>query len=141
VRRWYQALRSADTAVLSTLVGDHFVNHGPIGAGVPLTPGRAGLGDDVISLHQAFPDIDVIIADTFAEQDKVVTRVIARGTHLGPLPHIPPTARRTAVMGHEIWRVGDRRILEHRGRFEDLDLLQQLGVLATPSVPDRPDTG
>jgi len=32
----------------------------------------------VISLHRAFPDIDVIVADMFAEQDKVVTRVIAR---------------------------------------------------------------
>jgi hypothetical protein len=63
--------------------------------GVPLSTGRAGIGDDVVSLHRAFPDIDVIVADMFAEHDKVVTRVIARGTHLGPLPHIPPTARRT----------------------------------------------
>jgi predicted ester cyclase len=86
-------------------------------------------------LHRAFPDIDVIVADMFAEHDKVVTRVIARGTHLGPLPHILPTAQRTAVMGHEIWRVANGRILEHWGRFEDLDLLQQLGAFATPSVP------
>ena len=57
----------------------------------------------------------------FAEQDKVVTRVIARGTHLGPLPHIAPSARRTAMMGHEIWRVANGQILEHWGRFEDLD--------------------
>ena len=134
VRRWYEALRSADTGVLGTIFADHFVNHGPIGAGVPMSSGRGGIGDDVMSLHRAFPDIDVIIADMFAEQDKVVTRVIARGTHLGPLPHIPPTARRTTVMGHEIWRVANGRILEHWGRFEDLDLLQQLGVLPAPSV-------
>jgi predicted ester cyclase len=135
VRCWYQALRSADTGAIVAIIDDRFVNHGPIGAGVPLSTGRAGIGDDLLSLHQAFPDIDVIVADMFAEHDKVVTRVIARGTHLGPLPHIPPTARRTAVMGHEIWRVADGRILEHWGRFEDLDLLQQLGVLPTPSVP------
>ena len=141
VRRWYQALRSADTGVIGTIIDDHFVNHGPIGAGVPMSSGRAGISDDVTSLHRAFPDIDVIVADMFAEHDKVVTRVIARGTHLGPLPHILPTARRTAVMGHEIWRVANGRILEHWGRFEDLDLLQQLGVLATPSVPAQPVTG
>ena len=134
VRRWYQALRSADTAAIDAIIDDHFVNHGPIGAGIPLSTGKAGLGDDVLSLHQAFPDIDLIVADMFAEHDKVVTRVIARGTQLGPLPHIPPTARRTAVMGHEIWRVGHGRILEHWGRFEDLDLLQQLGILPAPSV-------
>ena len=135
VRRWYQALRSADTSVLGTIIDDHFVNHGPIGAGVPVSSGRAGISDHDTSLHRAFPDIDVIAADMFAEHDKVVTRVIARGTHVGPLPHIPPTARRTAVMGDEIWRVANGRILEHWGRFEDLDLLQPLGVLPTPPVP------
>jgi predicted ester cyclase len=138
VRRWYQALRSADIGVIGTIFGDYFVNHGPIGAGVPMSPGRSGIGDDVISLHRAFPDIDVIVADMFAEHDKVVTRVIARGTHLGPLPHIPPTARRTAVMGHEIWRVANGQILEHWGRFEDLGLLQQLAVLPAPPVPAWP---
>ena len=135
VRRWYQALRSADTAAIGAIIDDHFVNHGPIGVGIPMSTGKAGIGDDVLSLHRAFPDLDLIVADMFAEQDKAVTRVIARGTHLGPLPHIPPTARRTAVMGHEIWRVANGRILEHWGRFEDLDLLQQLGVLPIPSVP------
>ncbi len=132
VHRWYQALRSADIGVISTLIDNHFVNHGPIGAGIPASAGPGGIGDDVISLHRAFPDIDVIVADMFAEHDKVMTRVIARGTHLGPLPGIRPTARRTAVMGHEIWRVTNGRILEHWGRFEDLDLLQQLGVLPIP---------
>ncbi len=132
VHRWYQALRSADIDVISTLIDNHFVNHGPIGAGIPVSTGPGGIGDDVISLHRAFPDIDLIVADMFAEHDKVMTRVIARGTHLGPLPGIRPTARRTAVMGHEIWRVTNGRILEHWGRFEDLDLLQQLGVLPTP---------
>ena len=135
VRRWYQALRSADTGAFGAIIDDQFVNHGPIGAGIPLSSGRDGVSDDVISLHRAFPDLDVIVADMFAEHDKVVTRVIARGTHLGPLPHIPPTARRTAVMGHEIWRIDNGRILEHWGRFEDLDLLQQLGILPTPPIP------
>jgi predicted ester cyclase len=135
VHHWYRALRTADTAAIAAIIDDHFVNHGPIGAGIPMSTGKAGIGDDVLGLHQAFPDLDLIVADMFAEQDKAVTRVIARGTHLGPLPHIPPTARRTAVMGHEIWRVANGRILEHWGRFEDLDLLQQLGILPAPSVP------
>jgi predicted ester cyclase len=130
VRRWYAALRSAETSVINTIIDGRFVNRGPIGAGIPMTTEPSGIGDDVLSLHQAFPDLDVIVADMFAEHDKVVTRVITRGTHVGPLPHIPPTGRRTAVMGHEIWRVGNGRILEHWGRFEDLDLLQQLGVIS-----------
>lgn len=135
VRRWYQALRSADTGAIGMIIDGRFVSHGPIGAGVPMSTGPGGIADDVVSLHRAFPDLDVIVADMFAERDKVVTRVILRGTHLGPLPHFPPTARRTAVMGHEIWRVASGRILEHWGRFEDLDLLQQLGVFPAPPTP------
>jgi SnoaL-like polyketide cyclase len=53
--------------------------------GYPLSIRQGRIGDDVFSLHSAFPDLDVIVADMFAEHDKVVTRVIARGTHLGPL--------------------------------------------------------
>ncbi len=71
VRRWYQALRSTQTGAIGTLLDDRFVNHGPIGAGVPMSSGRDGLGGDVISLHRAFPDIDVIVADMFAEHDKL----------------------------------------------------------------------
>jgi hypothetical protein len=35
-------------------------------------------------------------------------------------------------MGNEIWRVSGGRLVEHWGRFEDLDLLQQLEVLPAP---------
>jgi predicted ester cyclase len=99
-----------------------------------VTPGRDGVVEDVLALRSAFPDLDLIVADMFADGDKVVARVVTRGTHLGPLPSVPPTARRSAVMGHEIWRVGGGRIVEHWGRFEDLDLLHQLGVLPEPAA-------
>jgi len=51
--RWYQAPRLAYVEVIGTVTGDRFVNHGPIGAGVPTSTGRSGIGDDVISLHRA----------------------------------------------------------------------------------------
>ena len=69
------------------------------------------------------------LADLFAEQTKVVARVVIRGTQLGPLLGIAPSGRRVAVMGNQIWRVSNGRIVEHWGRFEELDLLQQLGAL------------
>ena len=74
-------------------------------------------------------DLDITVADLFSEQTTVVARVIMRGTQLGPLPSIPPSGKRAAVMGNEIWRVEGGRIVEHWGRFEELDLIQQLGLL------------
>jgi steroid delta-isomerase-like uncharacterized protein len=130
VRRWYEAIHRGDQSAIRALLDPDFVNHDPIGPGAPYSPDAAGTIADADVLHATFPDLDVTLGDVFAERATVVARVIVRGTHLGPLLGIPPSGRRCAVMGNEIWRVRQGRIVEHWGRFEELDLLQQLGVLA-----------
>jgi len=129
VRAWYQALHRHDRTALAALLAPRFANHDPIGPGAPLSADRPGTLQDVDALHGTFPDLDVTLADLFAEQTTVVARAIVRGTQLGPLLGIGPSGRRTAVMGNEIWRVTDGRIVEHWGRYEELDLLQQLAAL------------
>jgi hypothetical protein len=41
-----------------------------------------------------------------------------------------------AVLGNQIWRLAGGRIAEQWGRFEELDLFQQLGVLPAQGLPD-----
>lgn len=133
VSRWYEAVQRLDLEAAEQLVHQDFVSHGPIGPWIGFSGGRDAVIRDVSALHRAFPDIDIAVADLFAEENKVVARLVVRGTQLGDLPTIPATARRGCVMGHEIWTVAGGKLIEHWGRFEDLDLLQQLGVLAAPS--------
>jgi hypothetical protein len=37
-----------------------------------VTPGRDGVVEDVLALWSAFPDLDLIVADMFADGDKVL---------------------------------------------------------------------
>jgi predicted ester cyclase len=135
VRRWYDALRRRDVDTLTGLLHPRYANGDPHGPSLAVSPGVDGAIQDVLALHAAFPDLDVAVAEVYADGDRVVARVIVRGTHLGPLAGIGPTGRRTSVMGNEIWRLAGGRIVQHWGRFEDLDLLQQLGVVPAPGVP------
>jgi predicted ester cyclase len=138
VRRWYQALHRGELAAVAGLLDPGYLGHDPIGPGLTITPDPAGTRHDVTVLREAFPDLDITLADLFTEDGKVVARVLVRGTHLGPLPGIPPTGKRMAVMGNQIWRIVGGRIAEHWGRFEELDLYQQIGLLPVPAAP-RPD--
>jgi steroid delta-isomerase-like uncharacterized protein len=129
IRRWYTALHRGDLTAASELLAEGFVNHDSVAPGLSPAEGRDGTLQAIGVAQSAFPDLDITVADLFGGSGKVAARVIVRGTHLGVLPRIPPTGKRFAVMGQEIWRLTRGQIVEHWGRFEELDLLQQLGVL------------
>jgi predicted ester cyclase len=64
-----------------------------------------------------------------AEGDKVVTRYTVRGTHQGEMEEFgPPTGRQVEVKGITIHRVEDGKIVEEWERYDNLSLLQQLGL-------------
>lgn len=77
----------------------------------------------------AFPDIHVHIEDLFAEGDKLVTRWSAHGTHDGELMGIPPTGKKAAVSGIAIDRFENGQSVEHWEVFDQVGLMQQLGVI------------
>jgi len=82
-----------------------------------------------VNLRKSFPDFAFTIEDIVAENDQVVFRFIATGTHLGPLQGIAPTNKQFRVGGFEQARITDGKISE---AWEVLDLLgelQQLGIV------------
>lgn len=76
----------------------------------------------------AFPDLNQSIDDTVVEGDKVVVRFTARGTHTGDLMGIPPTNKSIAVGGIAIFRVVNGKVAEVREVFDEMTMMQQLGV-------------
>jgi acyl carrier protein len=89
----------------------------------------------------AFPDLEVVIEDTFGRGDKVVTRWISEGTQTGELPGVPATGRRFRVPGITVDRHEAGRLAESWSAWDILGLFRQLGV-APPmgAVPDALDT-
>ena len=67
--------------------------------------------------------------DQVAEDDKVVTRWSATGTHAGDFAGVPATGRLVTVSGIHIHRVRHGRLTEHWEELNLLGVLRQLGVL------------
>jgi steroid delta-isomerase-like uncharacterized protein len=85
-----------------------------------------------LMFRSAFPDIQDTVEDQIAEGDKVVTRITSRGTHEGELMGIPATGKRYTITAIVIDRIIEGRIVERWAQFDQLGMLQQLGVVPTP---------
>ena len=87
----------------------------------------------VAMFFDAFPDINITIEDAIAEGDKVVTRWTIRGTHQGELMGIAPTERQIQLEGITVHRIEGDKIVEEWERYDNLGMMQQLGVIEQPS--------
>jgi predicted ester cyclase len=107
-------------------------------AGVLTYNGRDAMKRQVTEARAAFPDVEVTVEDLIAQGDKVVARFVFRGTHLGeyklPGGSMPPTGKRVEVTGIIIFRIANRLIVENREILDTFGMLQQLGVIPTPTA-------
>ena len=118
-------------AALDELMAPDAAIHLPTGESVD----PAGLKQSAVAWRAAFPDWHATTEEFVAEGDRVAERWTGRGTHRGEFQGIPPTGKQVAVPGVVFYRVRDGRIVEFRGSFDMLSLLQQLGV--APAVAPR----
>ena len=119
--------------VVDELVSDDFVVH----FSSEDFHGPAAMKQYVASLREAFPDLHLTIEDQIADGDRVVTRWTARGTHLGNFQGIPPTGKLGRLTGTDIDRFVNGKAVECWTNTDDLDLLQQLGVIPRPDQVPR----
>ena len=83
----------------------------------------------VSSFIEAFPDLNATVEDVIGEGDKVVTRWTIRGTHQGEIEEFgPPTGKQAELQGISIHRIEGGKIVEEWNRYDNLSLLQQLGL-------------
>ena len=86
------------------------------------------------SHREAFPDWYSTWEELVAEGDKVVERWTGRGTHRGEFHGLPATGRQVAVPGTVYYRIADGKIVEFRGQFDRMAMLEQLGMIPTPAA-------
>ena len=127
VQRFYEEIiNQKNLAALNQFVAPNAVNH-TVPAGFPQGP------DQFISMHlNAFPDAQATVEDLLADGDKVVARVTYHATHQGALRSISPTGKPITVMGINIFRIENGKIVEHWGLADRVNALRQLGVVPTP---------
>jgi steroid delta-isomerase-like uncharacterized protein len=77
----------------------------------------------------AFPGMSVSVEDVIAEGDQVVTRWTLHGTHQGEVEEFgPPTGKQVELKGITIHRIEDGKIVEEWERYDNLGVMQQLGL-------------
>jgi predicted ester cyclase len=122
VRRRFAELDNHNFDVLDELFAPSYVFHLP-----PLAPKDLNAVKVFYrELYTAFPDLAHTIEEQISARDKVTTRWIARGTHLGTWMGINPTGRSVAFTGINIYTVAARRFVESRVNWDLLGLQQQL---------------
>jgi len=113
------------------LYAKDFVNHG-IHRDISLQEDQTALK----GWHEAFPDLSIVPAKLIADGDLVAVYWIARGTNTGTGNGLPATGKKAEQSGITIWRIVDGKIKEEWSAFDQLSLMQQLGLL-----PDQKPSG
>lgn len=82
---------------------------------------------------KAFPDLQEVVEEIYAEGDEVVSRGRLIGTQKGPYQGIPVTGRQVNFEWVNFDRFKAGKIIRHHGVFDSLTVLVQLGVLPIPA--------
>jgi steroid delta-isomerase-like uncharacterized protein len=90
--------------------------------------------------HQAFPDLAIVPEKLIAEGDLVTIYWIARGTNTGTGNGLPATGKKAEQSGITIWRIVNGKIKEEWSAFDQLSLMQQLGLLSGQSKTEATET-
>jgi steroid delta-isomerase-like uncharacterized protein len=106
------------------LYAKDFVNHG-IRSNSTLEEDQAALK----GWHAAFPDVVIVPEKLIAEDDLVTIYWIARGTNTGTGNGLPATGKKAELAGITIWRIVDGKIKEEWSAFDQLSMMQQLGLI------------
>jgi len=120
-----------DLSAVDRYLAHDFVAHDPPMRG--LSGDAAGFRDAAVMIRAAFPDWRSDVNLLLAEDDYVVERFTASGTHRGEFMGAAPTGRTVAMPGINIFRVRSGKIVERWGALDVLGFLSQLGVIPEPT--------
>ena len=131
VQRWFSEVWNEGRAdAIDEMLADDAVIHG-LGANLQ---GPAEFKRFHSAYRNAYPDVTIDVDDLVAEGDMVAVRWSAIGTHRGDGLGFPATGRRAQFTGMVFVRVKEGRLVEGWNNFDQLGMLQQLGIVSLPSA-------
>ena len=127
IRRFVQqGFNQQDFAEYDVFYGTELTDHG-LPPNMP--SGLEGRKMFMSAFFAAFPDLLATIEDIIASDDRAALRWSATGTHTGELMGIPPTSKSVTVTGIVIYRFEGGKAVEHWEVFDQMGMMQQLGVI------------
>lgn len=129
-RQFFELFSQGDLETIGReLLSSELVAHFP---GMPGPLNLEGYRQVGLMFRAAFPDLQDTVEDQLADGNKVVTRITSRGTHQGELMGIPATGKAYTASAIVIDRLVAGRIVERWMQYDQLGMLQQLGVIPAP---------
>lgn len=135
VERWTtEVWVGQDLAVLEEIASPDILHHG---GAFPDAHGLEAVKEGIQNQLAAFPDMDLTVDQSFAEEDLVVVRWSGTGTNEGEFIGLAPTGQETTMSGINIYRVNCGQIVESWSEISGLSLLRQIqgsDASATPAA-------
>jgi len=129
VRDYLRAFNEQDRDSLSELLAEGVVEYG--------SHEERREFDEIMeyleALFQTFPDYSGTTDEMVAEDDLVVVRYTARGTHEGEYRDVEPTGNNVEWTGMGMYRIDDDKIAEIWLEEDRSGLLEQLEVASPPA--------
>jgi predicted ester cyclase len=127
MRRFLEASVATDEAAFKELLAPDFVAH---------LAGGSVDRDEFVHHNNVFvvalSDRQFEVEDLITEGDKVMARTTMRAIHSGDLYGLAPTGKQIAISAIIIERIRDRKMVEHWSLFDQLSMMQQLGLVPPP---------
>ena len=131
VRRLYEEVfNKQNVAAIDDYFAPNVIDHSL----PPEAPGGIeGVRLTIAMYLAAFPDLNFTLEDMVAEGDRVVAHWTLRGTHQGASLGMPPTGKHITMPGISILRFDDGKAVETWVIFDQMGMLQQLGLAPDPA--------
>ena len=128
LRRYYdEVVNKGDLAAVDEIIAADYVSHHNDPAHLPKGPD--GVKAFISMTRQGFPDLHLTVNDLFVQGDQIASRWTMEGTHTGDWFGAPPSGKRASWWGVAITRFADGKIAEDWYNFDQVSLLQQLGII------------
>jgi steroid delta-isomerase-like uncharacterized protein len=125
IEQYYTVFNKGGDVSFEKYFSADFIDHN----GYPeQTRGPAGVRAGYRVWSKAFPDCHAELADIIAEDDKVVVRTIAKGTHQGEFMGVGPTGKQIRIEGISIFRLSESKIQERWGLIKGEKLRNILSI-------------
>ena len=127
-RRWFEEVwNRGRTEAIAEMFAADAIAHNLNEPGKDLQ-GPEGFRRYFETIHGAFPDLKVTVLDMIAENDLVVVRWSAKATHRGDHLGFPATNKPVTVVGTNVLRVANGKLVEGWDSWDRLSLMRQLGM-------------
>ena len=131
MERLNTAIESGDFQAFEEVFAPGAIDHDPAPGQIP---GPEGFRQFFTELRTAFPDLKVSVEKMIADAEYVALAYTITGTHQGRFLGFAPTGKQMRARGVEIGKFAHGQLIERWGSSDQLGILQQLGLVPSPSA-------